>query len=126
MNRREFCGSDLQWRELRLADLDGRADCIRDGNSITLHRVFVPSVECGRKISLARFDRRVRLLRKLTNSQHPIKTCGGILETACPQAVFRFIGRFNGVRARRLQLQFAVTNRRSGCNAHGSTGADQG
>ena len=39
------------------ADLDGRADCIRDGNSITLHRVIVPSVERGRKIFLARFDR---------------------------------------------------------------------
>ncbi len=55
-----------------------------------------------------------------------LDTCGEIMETACQQAVFRFICRFNGVRARRLQLQFAVTNRRSGCNAHGSTGADQG
>ena len=59
MNRREFCASDLQWRELRLAGLDGRADCIRDVNSITLYHVIVPSVERGRKISLARFDRRV-------------------------------------------------------------------
>ena len=50
MNRREFCASDLQWRELRLADLDGRADCIRDVNSITLRYVIVPSVERGRKI----------------------------------------------------------------------------
>jgi hypothetical protein len=59
MNRREFCACDLQWRELRLPDLDGRADCIRDVNSITLRNLIVPSVERGRKISLARFDRRV-------------------------------------------------------------------
>ncbi|MGC1322913.1 MAG: hypothetical protein WA849_12080 [Candidatus Udaeobacter sp.] len=32
---------------------------------------------------------------------------GWEMETACPQAVFRFICRFDGVRARRLQLQFA-------------------
>ena len=50
MNRREFCASDLQWREQRLSDLDGRADCIRDGNSITLLHGIVPRVERGRKI----------------------------------------------------------------------------
>jgi hypothetical protein len=59
MNRREFCVSDLQWREQRLSDLDGGADCIRDVNSITLHRGFVPRVERGRKFFLALFDRRV-------------------------------------------------------------------
>jgi hypothetical protein len=59
MNRGEFCACDLQWRELRLADLDGRADSIRGVNSITLRHVIVPSVERGRKISFARFDRRV-------------------------------------------------------------------
>ena len=67
MNRREFGASDLQWRELRLADLDGRADCIRDGNSITLPHGIVASVERGRKIFQHGFTVAC-LFSKLTNS----------------------------------------------------------
>jgi hypothetical protein len=49
MNRRVFCACDLQWRKLQLVDLDGRADCIRDVNSIALRVRIVFNLRNGRK-----------------------------------------------------------------------------
>jgi len=51
MNRREFCDCDLQWRELRLVDLDRSVNCIRDVNSMTLRERIVFNLESGRKFS---------------------------------------------------------------------------
>jgi hypothetical protein len=69
MNRREFCDCDLQWRELRLVGLDGRADCIRDVNSITLRELIDSGLRGGRKFSFgvcALFDA-FFFLRKLAS-----------------------------------------------------------